>query len=447
MDFASIKPTWMKPTKNTSHTEDLLLSVGNLPIRGLQIIGYLPLSVVQVPVIINNDDNHPPKTLPLKSLQFRWTGIPFLSQIFTLTFLAVFVTYFFKHSQDQESLYQLTSLTSDSIIIGILCTSCLTNCIVNRVHALACVRQTLRFWRFQCNQVGKIANLWNVPELVEDLRKQNRNIFFKISILLVLPLVFIAIDALWGVGIQDAQNGMIITPVAVVLMVSGGIFWIYLAYTNVLLNNWLTFFVRIYTTVLTGILREVDQHSALESLFVNAGAESIGSFNDASDAYDILIKLVDGFNDSFGIRILVEVGVYIVWILGCTYFAMVAWKVGRLCTCATNISASILAMYALYNYGNHGELLSQKRILLMKKLSQIRTQNLGRMECEEVKSLLRKVKNCDLNITAGHFFVLHRTFVLSILSVLMTLLIVMTQFRDKDETQKYGVRNNFNFSF
>ncbi|XP_035701951.1 uncharacterized protein LOC118433804 [Folsomia candida] len=447
MDLRSIKPTWINSVEKTSHTEDLLLRIGKLPIYGLQFVGYLPLSVVQVPVITGNGIKHAPSKISLQSLKFRWTGISFLSQVSLFIFCTVFLIYF-SIVHPHGSFDDITPLTSDSIIITILSTTCVTNCIANRIHALLNVRQTLKFWRFQCNQVEKIANLWNVPELVEDLRKKNRNIFFQFTFLLIIPLVCLtAVDvifnALWGVENQQKNS---IKLINIVIILAGGTFWVYLAYTNVLLNNWLTFFVRIYITVLTGILREVEKYCATTKLFINACTDSTFSLTHASDAYDILIKLVDSFNDTFGIRILIEVGVYIVWILGCTYFAMVSMKVRQFGSCTTNIAASILAMYSLYNYGNHGEILSQKRVLLIKKLSQVRTRNLRKMECKEVKSFIQKVQNCDLNITAGHFFVLHRTFVLSILSVLMTLLIVMAQFRNQDETNKYGILNIANCS-
>ncbi|OXA65231.1 putative gustatory receptor 28b [Folsomia candida] len=331
MDLRSIKPTWINSVEKTSHTEDLLLRIGKLPIYGLQFVGYLPLSVVQVPVITGNGIKHAPSKISLQSLKFRWTGISFLSQVSLFIFCTVFLIYF-SIVHPHGSFDDITPLTSDSIIITILSTTCVTNCIANRIHALLNVRQTLKFWRFQCNQVEKIANLWNVPELVEDLRKKNRNIFFQFTFLLIIPLVCLtAVDvifnALWGVENQQKNS----------------------------------------------------------------------------------IKLIN-----------------IVIILA---------------------AASILAMYSLYNYGNHGEILSQKRVLLIKKLSQVRTRNLRKMECKEVKSFIQKVQNCDLNITAGHFFVLHRTFVLSILSVLMTLLIVMAQFRNQDETNKYGILNIANFMY
>lgn len=171
------------------------------------------------------------------------------------------------------------------------------------------------------------------------------------------------------------------------LSVIGGTFWMYFSYSNIFLAYWITFFVRIYVLVLKSILREVDNHSVAVKMFHQKGNYNFGcgKLKEASDAYDILIKMVTIFNDAFGIRLLIDVGAYISWTLGCTYFAIVSWKMRQFGSCATNVFSSLVALYALYMYGNHGEILNQTKGKLFVQLSQIRTQNLQKMERAEVK--------------------------------------------------------------
>ncbi|XP_035707618.1 uncharacterized protein LOC118435543 [Folsomia candida] len=101
-----------------------------------------------------------------------------------------------------------------------------------------------------------------------------------------------------------------------------------------------------------------------------------------------------------------------------------------------------MSIRTLYTYGDEGENLEQNRILLIKRLCDVKGNNFGIVGMEKLKFLNRKVINCKLSISPGNFFTLNRSFVLSIWSVLITLLIVMAQVRDSDEMGSTNSTNN-----
>ncbi|XP_035708106.1 uncharacterized protein LOC118435792 [Folsomia candida] len=141
-----------------------------------------------------------------------------------------------------------------------------------------------------------------------------------------------------------------------------------------------------------------------------------------------------------GRRIFLDVGFNIIYILASTYFAIVSGKMGDLGTVLTNILCTLLSLHVLYEYGKDGENLEVARVKLVKLLCAVE-EGEGQYEmgvANKIRDFRRKVTTCKLRITPENFFTLNRSFILSILSILMTLLIVLAQFRDS-ELDKVGV--------
>ncbi|OXA44406.1 hypothetical protein Fcan01_20957 [Folsomia candida] len=402
-----------------------LLTLGKYPILGVQLIGYFPLSVTQYPVTLPTDKS---KSIisseTLKALKFRWLGFPFLSQFIFVLFLILASLTSMEPSYKKANMDRYSNLSSDFVIITAVSMCCTGNAVVNRVYGLLTVRKTLKVWQVHCHLLQQVHRIWNDEGILTKLKESARRHFFRSGLLLLLPGIMIALSDYIFVNLLSISKKNIIGEMVQrrdILLLMGALFWLYFSYANIFLSGWITFYIKLYNLVLCGILRNIKNFEDAKIL------------DEVSSVYDVLIELVSVFNDSLGARLFVEVAVNIAWTLGCTYFSFVCWKIDELGGTCTNMLAAFLAMRTLYIYGNECENLEQSRVELVTKLSQIGAHNFDEVQDKKVQCLTRKVINCKLWINPGNFFVLNRSFVLSILSVLMTILIVMAQFRDSDE--------------
>lgn len=238
MELISIKrPPALRGTQPLSrpHIEDLLLSVGKYPIRGVQFIGYLPLSVVSIVSICPDG-----RKLKLKSLLFRWSRIPFISQIAFLLGYAVIISYFVKVSQDKNAIDPLIAVASDSVIILTLTISCCLNSVGNRFLGLINVRETLKFWDDHCKLLERIGPLWTTPKTLKRLRLQCRNHFVRNCVLLSIPVICIlSADTIFSRGSESSERPDITRKFGDEFQrVTGLSVWIYFAYTNIIMYEY-----------------------------------------------------------------------------------------------------------------------------------------------------------------------------------------------------------------
>ncbi|OXA53410.1 hypothetical protein Fcan01_10154 [Folsomia candida] len=423
--------------------EDLLLPVVKYPLLGVQIIGYVPLTVTQTQAKI--DSKITPTPQKIKFLQFRLLGVPVLFQIFTFITFSIFSYLFFASDQQRGGLHihHYSQLSTDLIIISAMVFFSLINAIGSRIHGLFSVRDTLEFWQMQCRQLAKISKILTHPEFTDLLKKQVNSQFCWTIFFLLFPMLTIpGFDWVFfkGFGLESFRvTGLRVTMEKDSSLFWGVMAWIYFTYSHIFLSNWVTFFVMIYNLVLKCVIEEVETLRMSDDLqdFVN-----FDKIDEVTRSYDMILGLVDYFNKKLSVRLIGEVCIGIVWILGCTYFAMISYKTGEMGSTLTNLLVAGMAMRSLYTYGNEGENLEQNRIVLVKALCDVRGTNLGPGGIEKLRFLKEKVINCKLGITPGNFFTLNRSFVLSIWSGLITLLLVMAQFRDSDEMGNGNVSRN-----
>ncbi|OXA53409.1 hypothetical protein Fcan01_10155 [Folsomia candida] len=429
----------MDPTS----VENLLLPILKYPLLGVQIIGYVPLTTVQKPVEIIFKIKSSPQLS--KSLQFCWLGIPVLAQLFTLVAFSIFSYLFFTSDQQKGGfhVHQYSQLSTDFIIVSSMTLISLINAIGSRIHGFFTVRDTLEFWRMHCHELAKISKIWTHPEFTDLLRKQVQSQFFWTIFCVFFPIFTIPFFDLilfnaFGVSSFRVSGLRMVVEMDFSLFL-GIIFWMYFTYLHILLSNWITFFVMVYNLVLKCAIKEVEALRMSDDLQDFVRLEKI---DDVTRSYDVVLGLVDYFNEKLGVRLVCEVVNSIAWVLGCTYYAIISYKMGEIGSMLTNLLAGGMAIRSLYTYGDHGETLEQNRIILVKRLCDVKGTNLGPCGMEKLRFLKEKVINCKLGITPGKFFTLNRSFVLSVWSALFTLLVVMAQLRDSDEMGSANVGNS-----
>ncbi|OXA54490.1 hypothetical protein Fcan01_10788 [Folsomia candida] len=432
--------------------EDLLLTLLKYPLLGVQIIGYVPLTITQTPVQTPSKIKSTPRYT--KSLQFRWLRTSVLSQLVLLVLFSAFSYLVIAPDQQTDAFDQYNKLSTDLVIVSVISFLSLTNTMGNRIYGYFTVRRTLAFWQMHCHQLQKIANIWSHPEFTNLFRKQVRVQFCWTIFFLHLPIsttLFGDLILTKVFGFPSKTSVFKIMQTENFALFWGLVFWIYLTYSHILLSNWITFFVKIYNLVLKCVIKEVEKIAKSNDAAAGNYAHdfvTLDKIEEVTRAYDVISGLVDYFNEKLSVRLVGEVWICIIWILGCIYFSIVSYKMAEIGSMLTNMFAAGMTMRTLYTYGDEGENLEQNRILLIKRLCDVN--NLGKVGTKKLKFLNRKVINCKLSISPGNFFTLNRSFVLSIWSVLITLIIVMAQVRDSDEmgmpNAKSGEISNFNAS-
>ncbi|OXA54369.1 hypothetical protein Fcan01_10395 [Folsomia candida] len=319
--------------------EHLLLTLLKYPLLGVQIIGYVPLTI-----ILQNETPSKIKSLPLKkSLHFRWLSIPVLSQLFLVIFFLLIFIVFMTTDQQTEKFHQFSQVSTDIIIITVMTLIALVNALGNRINGFATF-------------------CWTV--------------FF-----LLLPIfTILSVDLIIAKVFGESSNASVLKMVQDpdISLLWGIIFWIYFTYSHTLFSNWITCFVKIYNLVLTCVIKEV------ETMKSDQDFVTLDKIDEITRAYDVILELVDYFNDKLSVRLVSEVWISIVWILGSIYMSLVSYKMGEFGTMLTNLLASGMAMRTLYTYGNEGENLEQNRITLVKRLCNVKGNTLGQVGLEKV---------------------------------------------------------------
>ncbi|XP_035707608.1 uncharacterized protein LOC118435961 isoform X1 [Folsomia candida] len=407
------------------HPEELLLTWAKWPILGVQFNGYLSLSVTQNK--FTKDTQSQPKNYR-KSLQFHFVSIPFIFHVLFITIFSVLIICF--GNKGYNAFKRLEELSSDATILAgyTLCGFIYT--IGNRTWSLFSVKKSLVFWAYQVDKISLITpNLWD-PESVRDLRKEIRTSFLRTVFFISIVMISLFLGDLILVDFLKISKYSVIAdsfmgqsgPVVI-----AGLFWTYCYFSNAFLSVWLSFFVKIYAAAVSSIRAEV-----------KLGKITGTKIARISKAYSILIKLVNHFNAKMGRRIFLEVGFNLIFILGSTYFVIVSVKVGEIGNMLTNLTSAVLSMHVLYIYGNDGEKLEAARVQLVTLLCELEGNWEMGVADKQIRDFQMKVKTCKLRITPENYFKLDRSFILSVLPILMTLLIVLAQFRDSDE--KGGTR-------
>ncbi|OXA53336.1 hypothetical protein Fcan01_11020 [Folsomia candida] len=115
--------------------ENQLLTLAKFPIFGVQLICYFPLSVTKVSIISPpNKSRSIISTETLKTLKFRWFGIPFLSQFIFISVLTAASRMSVDSSYNEYSMERYNRLSSDYIIITGGSLYCTGNAVANRLY-------------------------------------------------------------------------------------------------------------------------------------------------------------------------------------------------------------------------------------------------------------------------------------------------------------------------
>lgn len=361
----------------TQIIENLLISLGKYPIFSVQFLGYLPLSVNTQ---ISSQSNKCPHR-KFKTLRFRWFGPSFLLNVFIFTAGIVFLFVFTKYVHESGAFEKFRKFPSDFIILGIFTGCWLSNVITNRIHGLLHVRGTQKFWNFHCYELGKISTcFYEQSEQVRNLKRQIRHLFIRCIILMLLPAISVILNELVLINILGVSSPTLVEEQRKNSAVGAisSIFGIYFSYGHILFGVWVTFFIKLYILLLEWIIGEVEKFRMF-SLY----KDNFNILDGVSDAYDNLTDLIQYFNQFMGSRLVTEVVINIIWILGCMYFDIATWAVGNIGSSITNICAALLAIHTLYLYGNEGEKLKKGRLDLIRILSRIKIHDL--MESERVK--------------------------------------------------------------
>ncbi|OXA55121.1 hypothetical protein Fcan01_10734 [Folsomia candida] len=375
--------------------EELLLKWAKWPLLGVQFNGYLSLSVT--PRKFENHIKSRTKECK-KSLQFNFLSIPFIFHLLFITICPVLAILW--GNENFGAYVHLRKVSSDAVIMASNMICGFSYTIGNRIWSLLCSRKHLAFWTYQVNKIALLTpNLWD-PNIVLDLQNKIRTSFFRTAFFLPVIVFSLFVSNFIFVDILQISNYGIMTssylnqskPVVII-----GLLGTYCIFSHGFFSIWLNFFVKMYSAA-----------------------------------------LVDHFNDRMGRRIVLEVGFNLIYILVATYFAIVAGKMGDLGAVLTTIMCTLLSMHVLYAYGNDGEDLEVARVKLMKLLCEVEEREYEIGVANKILKFRRKVTTCTLRITPENFFTLDRSFILSILSILMTLLIVLAQFRDS-EVGKVGI--------
>ncbi|OXA38269.1 hypothetical protein Fcan01_27031 [Folsomia candida] len=368
--------------------EDLLLTLLKYPLLGVQIIGYVPLTMtLQSPNQITTPSKL--KSTPTKSLQFRFFTIPVLSQLFLITSFFLVLFLFVSVEQQRDEFNQYSKLSTDMIIISVMSMISLINAMGNRLYGFVTVRGTLTFWHVHCHQLEKISKIWTQQEVMDLYGKQVRVQFRWTVLFLLLPVcTMLSVDLIIAEVFGVSTNASVLKMLQDhdIGLMWGMIFWIYLTYSHTLLSNWVTGFVKIYNIVLACVIKEVETMTMKSDDFV-----TLNKIDEITQAYDVILGLVDYFNATLSVRLVGEVWINILWILGCIYMSLASYKMGEFGTMLTNLLASGMAMKTLYTYGNEGENLEQNRITLVKRLCNVKGNNLGHVGLEKVNQEIKKL--------------------------------------------------------
>lgn len=225
------------------------------------------------------------------------------------------------------------------------------------------INKTLGFWTYQCDKFNLISlATWNL-EIVTNLRKEISKSFFRNVALFCFLLGTICFSDLFFVTIFKFSKPTVISetfrknPVSLAI---GGFFWIYFNFFHCCLCIWLSVFIKLYTAGVHAIRGQVE-----------CNVLTVQKISQISKSYDVLISLVDHYNDQVGLRIFLDVAYNLIYVLWSTYFAIVSIKLGDFGNAATTFATTVMSFYVLYLYGNDGENLEVARTQLVKILCQL----------------------------------------------------------------------------
>lgn len=344
--------------KSTYPEEELLIKWAKWPIFGVQFNGHLSLSVISRK--LNNDVESQPKKYR-KSLQFHFYSVPFVFHALLLTIFSVIIICF--GQTGYSAFKRMEKLSSDAGILAAYSLCGFSYTMGIRIWSLIRVKKNLAFWTYQVDKVRLIQpNLWDF-KTVSDLQKEIRASFLRTVFFLCAVLMTVFCSDFILVDIFQISKYSVITdsvlgqngPILV-----GGLLWTYSYFSNAFLSLWLSFFIKLYSAGVSSIRGEFE-----------GGKITGAQISRLSKTYNVLVNLVDHFNDEMGGRIFLEVGFNLIFILGSTYFIIVSGKMGEYGNAITNATCALLSMHVLYVYGNDCENLEVARLKLVNLLCEV----------------------------------------------------------------------------